>query len=107
MSCVTLGSFYSNRSNELRIANLVMEQERELTEMQPVDMEEVETVETASVPSVPENASEVIDNQSVTTSNFGETMEVLKLSSVEVTVLRKSFDLLLESLGWDASGECW
>lgn len=80
---------------------MAMEQ-RELAEMQPENVEEVETE------SVPEsdiknatNASEVVDNQSVTTSNFGETMNVLALSPVEVTLLRKSFDLLLASLGND------
>lgn len=45
------------------------------------------------------DAVEGIENQSVTTSNFGETMEVLNLSHTEVTLLRTSFDLLLASLG--------
>lgn len=82
------------------MANDVAMEQRELAEMQPENVEEVETE------SVPEsdiknatNASEVVDNQSVTTSNFGETMNVLALSPVEVTLLRKSFDLLLASLG--------
>ena len=45
------------------------------------------------------DAVEGIENQSVTTSNFGETMEVLNLSHTEVALLRTSFDLLLASLG--------
>ena len=45
------------------------------------------------------DAVEGIENQSVTTSNFGETMEVLTLSHTEVTLLRTSFDLLLANLG--------
>ena len=61
------------------MANDVAMEQRELAEMQPENVEEVETE------SVPEsdiknatNASEVVDNQSVTTSNFGETMNVLQ-----------------------------
>ena len=49
-----------------------------------------------------DTGADAVDNQSVTsvgTSNFGETMDVLKLSPVEVTLLRKSFDLLLDALG--------
>lgn len=48
---------------------------------------------------VPNEAVEDLD-QSVTASNFGETMDTLQLSPVEAAVLRKSFDLLLVSLGW-------
>ena len=89
-----------------RMANDVAMEQRELAEMQPQNVEEVEDGETESVPeTVPESDikndtnAEAVDNQSVTTSNFGETMNVLTLSPVEVTLLRKSFDLLLASLG--------
>lgn len=79
--------------------------DREITEMQPVEMEPCETEETNSMPDSDGNqevdAVEGIENQSVTTSNFGETMEVLNLSHSEVTLLRTSLDLLLASLGHD------
>ena len=81
-------------------------EQRELAEMQPENVETVEEGETESVPesdikndTAAEVNAEGADNQSVTTSNFGENMNVLTLSSVEVTLLRKSFDLLLASLG--------
>ena len=84
-----------------------MQAVEEMEEEAVSDVEEVEenkepTVELDSNSEFEAALKDPSEIQSVAaSSNFGETMAVLTLSQAEVTVVRKSFDLLLAAMGND------
>ncbi|CAL1127382.1 unnamed protein product [Cladocopium goreaui] len=82
----------------------VSEENREQTEMQPAMPEEEETasiVSEAEGDAPIEDGGEVEGQSTAGNSNFGETMNVLKMNSTDITLLRTSFDLLLHAMGND------
>lgn len=79
----------------------VSEENREQTEMQPAMPEEEETasiVSEAEGDAPIEDGGEVEGQSTAGNSNFGETMNVLKMNSTDITLLRTSFDLLLHAM---------
>ena len=75
--------------------------EREPTENQPAEEELSETENLPDSDFEAASGGGAQDSTAGSNSNFGEAMTLLKMSLTDITLCRKSFDLLLASLGND------
>eukprot|EP00434_Breviolum_minutum_P010356 symbB.v1.2.009137.t1/scaffold577.1/size258142/12 len=90
----------SDRSMAAQEAEEVLA-EREPTENQPAEEELSETENLPDSDFEAASGGGAQDSTAGSNSNFGEAMTLLKMSLTDITLCRKSFDLLLASLGND------